>query len=90
MVEHYLDTVGVGGSNPPSRTIFIERLVFSKDSFQFSFGTKMGDTHSVDYKNDLNDPAWTTLMTTEGNGLLQLFTDSGPLPPSRLYGVRRD
>jgi hypothetical protein len=22
VVEHYLDTVGVGGSNPPSRTIF--------------------------------------------------------------------
>ena len=49
--------------------------------------TENGFSYRVEYKNQLTDPAWTTLTVITGNGAVQLITDPGPLPPTRFYRI---
>jgi hypothetical protein len=44
-------------------------------------------TYTVQYKDDLNAPSWTTLTTVTGDGAVQSFTDPGPAQPQRFYNV---
>ena len=57
-------------------------------TFSASLRTANGVTYVVEYKNDLNTVAWTTLTTIVGDGTVKTFTDPGPLPSMRYYQVR--
>jgi hypothetical protein len=52
-----------------------------------SIPTQTGFSYQVEYKDQLTDPAWSTLTTVVGNGTTQTITDPGPLPPTRFYRV---
>jgi hypothetical protein len=43
---------------------------------QLSFPTQNGSNYTVQYKNNLTDPAWQTLTTVSGNGSIQTVSDS--------------
>ena len=43
--------------------------------------------YEVQYKDDLNADAWTTLTTINGDGTLQSFTDPGPAVAQRFYRI---
>jgi PKD repeat protein len=51
----------------------------------FSFETVAGKSYAIEYKNFLNDPAWQTLQTVPGDGLLKTVTNSTALTPQRFY-----
>jgi uncharacterized repeat protein (TIGR01451 family) len=56
-------------------------------TFSMSIPTQTGFSYRVEYKDQLTDPAWSTLTTVVGNGTTQTITDPGPLPPTRFYRV---
>lgn len=60
---------------------------YSGGTFSASVQTVTGLNYTVQYKNNLNDPGWTTLTVIAGDGTLKSFTDPGPLPPTRFYRV---
>ena len=55
--------------------------------FRFMVETKLGFNYVVEYKNNLNDPAWTTLTNTPGIGAPSFIYDSAPPPDHRFYHV---
>jgi hypothetical protein len=60
--------------------------------FSGSFQSFVGFDYSVQYKDDLNDPEWTTLSVggfsvIPGDGTVKTFSDFGPLPIMRFYRV---
>ena len=61
----------------------------SAGSFSFTVETKTGYDYVVEFKNNLNDPAWTPLVTVPGSGGPELIFDSAPLPQMRFYRVRQ-
>jgi uncharacterized repeat protein (TIGR01451 family) len=63
---------------------------YTGGNFSASFQTATGFNYTVEYKNNLNDPLWTTLTVIAGDGTLKSFTDIGPLPPMRFYRVSAD
>jgi hypothetical protein len=66
-----LDTAVVGSGNNPH-------------SINMSFGTQVGFTYSVVYKNNLSDSTWTTLSTFPGDGTVKTVND--PMTaPGRFY-----
>jgi hypothetical protein len=60
---------------------------YSGGTFSASFQTFVGLNYTVQYKDDFEDPAWTTLTVIAGDGTLKSFIDPGPLPPTRFYRV---
>jgi len=53
-----------------------------------SFPTALGETYTLQYKNNLLDPAWTSLSSVAGNGHNQTVTD--PIvagQPTRFYRI---
>jgi hypothetical protein len=62
-------------------------LGLSANTFTFTFGTQIGFTYMVQYKNALTSPAWSTLLTTNGSGNPVVIQD--PLTNgSRFYRIR--
>jgi hypothetical protein len=59
----------------------------SGNTTTFNFLTQAGCTHTVQYKNDLTNGAWTTLQTVAGNGAVTNITDSAATGPRRFYRV---
>ncbi len=59
---------------------------FDGTNLSFSFQTVLGQTYSVQYKNDLNDPAWTPLQSVTGDGTTKMITDT-PGMPQRFYRI---
>jgi len=54
----------------------------------FRFLTQSGQTHFVEYKNDLSDLTWSPLTTVGGNGSITNITDQTASGAKRLYQVR--
>ncbi len=85
----------VSGNNTSSSAVLVypkpvlQNLSFSSGAgtFSMSIATANGVTYRVEYKNELFDPAWTTLTSITGDGTIQTITDPGPLPPTRFYRV---
>jgi len=73
----------------PSTTIVLTNASFNAGVFSAAFQTVNGVNYTVQYKDDLNTAAWSTLKPVTGDGTLKTFTDSGPLSPtgSRFYQV---
>ncbi len=55
--------------------------------FRFMVETKIGFNYVIEYKNDLTDPAWTTLTNTPGIGAPSFIYDSAPHSVKRFYRV---
>jgi len=55
---------------------------------RISFPTALGETYTLQYKNNLLDPAWTNLSAVTGNGHNQTITDPIVIgQPSRFYRI---
>jgi uncharacterized repeat protein (TIGR01451 family) len=55
--------------------------------FTGAIQTQNGITYTVQYKNDLNAPSWSTLTTFIGDGTVKTFNDPAPGVPMRFYRV---
>ncbi|MHB8523233.1 MAG: DUF7507 domain-containing protein, partial [Limisphaerales bacterium] len=62
-------------------------LTMSKGVFGLSFGTEIGKSYTVQYKNTLNDPAWTDLETVAGTGGSLSIIDTAATGATRFYRV---
>ncbi len=59
--------------------------------FQVSLSSVAGLNYTVEYKNSLNDPAWTPLSASLiGTGGTLVFQDTNSLPAARFYRARCD
>jgi uncharacterized delta-60 repeat protein len=56
-------------------------------NFSASFQSENAVTYRIQYKNNLNDPSWTTLTTITGDGTVQSFTDPAPAATGRFYRI---
>lgn len=85
----FSDFTTSGGSVLVPTAAVLTNATFSAGQFSASFQSQSGITYTVEYKNDLNTVAWTTLTTIPGDGTLKTFTDPGPLSPTgnRFYRV---
>jgi hypothetical protein len=54
----------------------------------FSFTSATNQTYAVEYKDTLNDPAWLTLRTVNGDGGAITISDGMTNLPSRFYRIR--
>ncbi len=66
----------------------IVNLSYSPNGFSLAFAAEEGVTYLIEYKDTLNDAAWTLLSTVTGDGTVMAINDAGPLPPTRFYRVR--
>ena len=54
----------------------------------FTFLTGNGFTYTVEYKNTLTDPAWSTLQDWTSTGAALTASDTTTSAPTRFYRVR--
>jgi hypothetical protein len=67
---------------------FIGAPTVAQGVLSLSFPTENGKSYTVQYKNELNDPAWTDLETVVGTGGNLPITDAvGAQQPRRFYRV---
>jgi len=66
----------------------ITATVLNSGTFQFSFSTELGPVYAVDYKQNLDDPAWTELIETNGTGGPLTITDDASTNAARFYRLR--
>ncbi|MCX6896589.1 MAG: hypothetical protein NTZ16_14065 [Verrucomicrobia bacterium] len=69
----------------PGLSIF--NFQHSGNTTTFSFLTQAGQTHTVQYKDNLDDASWQTLETVYGNGDTVNITDPTATGPTRFYRV---
>lgn len=69
---------------PPS----VGGVTYTTTSATVAVATQAGLTYVLEYKNFLNDPAWTPLVSTNGTGGVIALTDQAPGLPARFYRVR--
>jgi uncharacterized repeat protein (TIGR01451 family) len=55
--------------------------------FSAAIQTQNGITYALQYKNNLNTNAWTTLSTFNGDGTVKTFSDPNPGVPMRFYQI---
>jgi uncharacterized repeat protein (TIGR01451 family) len=60
---------------------------FTGSVFGGAIQTQNGATYTVQYKDDLNAPSWSTLTTIMGDGTVKTFSDPGPVVPQRFYRI---
>jgi hypothetical protein len=58
------------------------------NNFEMTWATRAGQRYAVDYKNDLNAPAWTPLITNTAAGPSLSFTNTTTTPPQRFFRIR--
>jgi hypothetical protein len=58
------------------------------NGFNLLFSSQTGFTYVIEYKTNLNSPAWTALLTTNGTGNPILIQDPITNSSSRFYRVR--
>ena len=71
-------------ASPPS--IINASLNTTNVSFSFTSATNLA--YAVEYKDTLNDPAWLTLRTVNGDGGTLTISDGMTNLPSRFYRIR--
>jgi hypothetical protein len=69
---------------PPS----IINAGLSTTNVSFAFNSATNLTYAVEYKDTLNDPAWLTLRTVNGDGGTLTIGDGMTNLPSRFYRIR--
>jgi len=70
---------------PPS---IINAGLMNTTNVSFSFTSATNQAYAVEYKDTLNDPAWLTLRTVNGDGGTRTISDSMTNLPSRFYRIR--
>ena len=93
-------TVRVADNGTPirtdSETITVEVIggpnftssVRNGNNFEMSWATQAGEKYAVEYKNDLNAPVWTPLVTNTATGLTLSYTNTILAPPQRFFRIR--
>ncbi len=66
----------------------ITSMSFAAGQFTLGFATENSVTYRVEYKNNLTDPAWTSLTTVAGTGNPAAVTDPAATTPRRFYRIR--
>ena len=79
-----ISTVNIAVDNAPSQNVFVDDL--GNGSFRLRFSGIPGRAYSIQYSNDINDPAWTTLATStaDNSGVFE-FVDTPPAGTTRRY-----
>jgi len=69
--------------------IALTNFSYNAGQFTASFQTQNGVGYTVQYKDNLNTVAWSTLTTIAGDGTIKSFTDPGPVSPTgnRFYRI---
>jgi hypothetical protein len=80
-------TTSVAAEVRVSQPVLLD-AAFNGEQFSFTLQTKTGFTYVIEYKNNLNDPAWTPLTTVPGIGGPQLISDPAPAAHMRFYRAR--
>jgi len=75
--------LGGGGCEPPTLT----GVAYSGGNFQFQFASAAGCSYIIEYKNNLGDPSWSTLITLNGTGASIPVSDPAA-QPNRFYRIR--
>ena len=66
----------------------VRALASANGAFKLSFPAQDGKSYTVQYKNNLTDPVWTTLQTVVGTGGSVIVTDpESAREPTRFYRV---
>jgi hypothetical protein len=70
-------------------TTTMVRPKYTAGQFTAFFQTQNGSSYVVEYKDNLNTAAWTTLTTIPGDGTEKSFNDPGPVSAtgSRFYRI---
>jgi hypothetical protein len=55
---------------------------YTAGSFSAAFLSQNGLSYTVQYKDAIEAPMWSTLTTIMGDGTLKTFTDPGPVSPT--------
>ncbi|HWN96371.1 MAG TPA: hypothetical protein VNT99_15175, partial [Methylomirabilota bacterium] len=69
---------------PPS----FGRWVLSGSALELTWNTRTGESYAVDYKEDLNAPAWIPLWTNIASGTSLSFTNSTTNGSQRFFRIR--
>ena len=59
-------------------------------TFQVSVMTALGRNYTLEFKNTVNDGAWTALPSVAGDGTVKILQDIGVSGPHRFYRVRAE
>jgi hypothetical protein len=71
----------------PAGALFLSNPTRSGQTFTVSFATIPGKSYLLQYKNSLNDAAWTSLSSIPGTGGIRTLTDPFATPNTRFYRV---
>lgn len=66
----------------------IIKAQWTNNTATISVPTQVGYNYTLEFKNSLNDAAWTSLQSVAGNGSQMTLTDVSENAPSRVYRVR--
>jgi hypothetical protein len=78
------ETIAVQVIGGPSFTSSVR----NGNNFEMSWATSPGEKYAVEYKNDLNAPVWTPLVTNTATGLTLSYTNTILTPPQRFFRIR--
>jgi hypothetical protein len=77
-------TVTVTHANVPT----ITNMLYTGGHFSFKFQSQSSCSYIVEYKNNIDDTSWTTLITVAGDGTQKTVTDNSPAAGNRFYRLR--
>jgi hypothetical protein len=77
------------GDGPPALTASLSHPMRSAAGFSVSLPTQSGRIYALEYKESLQDTAWTPLPLAAGTGGMRTLTDSTTAGTQRFYRVRR-
>lgn len=78
-----------GDALPPAAPSIISPIL-SGTSFSFTVSTVGGLTYTLEYKEVLSDPLWSSLPPVPGDGTVKTLTDPTATGSTRFYRVRVD
>lgn len=71
----------------PAGPLLLSNPIRNGHTFTVSFPTVSGKTYTLQYKNSIQDAAWTSLSSITGNGGIRTLTDPLATPTTRFYRV---
>lgn len=71
-------------------SVVVSSPVLKNGSFRLAVPSKLGWNYFLEYKNNLEDPAWLPLSGVAGTGSQLIMTDPTATVPKRFYRVRAE
>ena len=84
-----LSDVALIGDEPPQLHVLLTNPAWTTNGFSISLPTQSGRVYRLEYKNSLEDTAWTALPLVAGNGRMKVLTDPTVINSQRYYRVSR-